>query len=1623
MTSGGKEGINLSLVYYNSISGTVSLPEGIAPKEGVTFTVIAANSKNKRETIVTIPSGKSSASYNIYIPDGYGYKVYYVMDPDIKYVDKGFYAGTETAVDEKEAATVDVNGGSVTDINLTIIAKRAISGTISLKGGEKAPQEGLAVRVTALGGDEQIVVIPYGKSSVTYTLNVIPNAAAEGYKVKFETTKNYGYVGYGYFTKDGSVRSEAKAEFVDVSRGDKDNINFELTRLRTIKGTVRLPEGASASRDVTVTIIASNSIDSADTVAYIPKGAKEASYTLSVPPNDDNDEYKVRYENWYDNSFADIGYYGSSETVRSADLAKGVNVRKENAGGINLTLIAKKTVSGKISLPYGTAPKGGLTVTVYAENNTDKQVSYVTIPEGKSSMDYSLSVPVGKGYRVGYEMSIKNDFVPWGYYGTYGTVFMPDNAYLMDVSTDIDGVDLSLIVKKTISGKVYLPEGTAPKGGIKVEIYAEDAGDTWVTIPEGESSAEYTMKVLPNLQGGGYKIKYVVSANYDLVGYGYYNKNGTVRNSKLAQPVDANYKDVENIDIELMRPRRITGKVSLPEGVAPSGGILINIAVFNETDGNSQIIMIPGGSSSASYSISLPPNDPGYEYIVRYENWSNNVYTTYGYYNSKETTNNMSQAQPVDVNEKDASNINMVLLRKAMVSGIIEVPENGIIPEAGLNVRIYVSNDVETYSTNVRIPYGAASVPYSVHVEAGSGYRLFYVLDSNDSFMEYGYYGDSGVYTDKMRAKVFSINDENISGFKLKLLEKRRISGKLILPAGAFGNENYFEVSISAENGFDTGAAKIFVPYGKTEVNYILSLPSGEGYILKYEILQKTKGLAAVGYYNTEGTVRNKNEAEVLDLREMDMANVDIPLIQDMTISGTIKIPQGAAPAGGIRVVVTATDESGNSSSDIVTVPEGESSADYYLNVPPNAYNSGYKVRYGVTSDEYATLGYYSENGTKVLSDEATLVDVSSTNAENINLMLIEKKIVSGIVSIPEGVAGKGGLSVTIIATSKLFGVDNTVIAFIPEGESMAPYTLRVSPNVEGADYILSYQVDNNAYINNGYYNEAGTVVDINMATPVDVSNGDYTNANISLIRSRKISGKVTLPEGETAPKGGLLVTVFAEKTDYTGYRVTKSVTIPEKQSSVNYILYVPESTSKVVGLNLQASTGNGTEDKADDNVLNTQVFVPVIDGSGNSQYKVGYSYTQDEQYFRSGFYSKNGTVPAIDMAGTVDVAKNDVQNVDFVLLKKNRTIKGTVKLPDGKTASGNIEVEITAENDALDFAPQKTVTISKGKASVEYEIAVPSLDNYRIKYTIKSTSDGCVTSGYYAKAGTVGKRELSTPINTSSGDVKEINLNLIPGMEIRGRVSLPAGRQVDRNDFWLWVSASNENYESSVYVRISKGSSSASYSLYVPEGSDYIVSYSILPLFGEYVEKGYHNTSVTTANKDSATKYNVTKNISGINLTLLPLERAISGTVSLPDGTASVGYTINVPANNRGNGYQLEYSVVSGNTGGIYNDKGYFSISGTSADKEQASIIDVSSRNSTGNSLTLLTYAMVPVNAIMLDKYQVTVQSGKTVNLKVKYLPENATNKTVKWTTSNSNVAEVSSEGVVKAKATELQL
>jgi len=57
------------------------------------------------------------------------------------------------------------------------------------------------------------------------------------------------------------------------------------------------------------------------------------------------------------------------------------------------TVSAKRIVSGKVSLPKGVAPEGGIKVEVIvALNNTKIESTTITIPEGESEATYSMYV-------------------------------------------------------------------------------------------------------------------------------------------------------------------------------------------------------------------------------------------------------------------------------------------------------------------------------------------------------------------------------------------------------------------------------------------------------------------------------------------------------------------------------------------------------------------------------------------------------------------------------------------------------------------------------------------------------------------------------------------------------------------------------------------------------------------------------------------------------------------------------------------------------------------------------------------------------------------------------------------------------------------------------------------------------------------------------------------------------------------------------------------------------------------------------------------------------------------------------------------------------------------------------
>jgi len=103
------------------------LPEGTAPKDGVTVTVWATYGSDKDSQTVTIPEGASSVEYVLYVPDGSGYTLYYETT-NVAYLSKGYYNENGTVKDSKAATPVDTVSKDAADKNITLIAKRIVSG-------------------------------------------------------------------------------------------------------------------------------------------------------------------------------------------------------------------------------------------------------------------------------------------------------------------------------------------------------------------------------------------------------------------------------------------------------------------------------------------------------------------------------------------------------------------------------------------------------------------------------------------------------------------------------------------------------------------------------------------------------------------------------------------------------------------------------------------------------------------------------------------------------------------------------------------------------------------------------------------------------------------------------------------------------------------------------------------------------------------------------------------------------------------------------------------------------------------------------------------------------------------------------------------------------------------------------------------------------------------------------------------------------------------------------------------------------------------------------------------------------------------------------------------------------
>ncbi|NCC05595.1 MAG: hypothetical protein EOM37_16505, partial [Proteobacteria bacterium] len=598
--SGGADhnGIDLTLLTVNTISGTVSLPSGRTATEDMPVSVYAQTEDYSVSVSTTayIPAGESEGKYALALPpDGSAsFRISYTYGGSEAYLQNGYYSlsGTQWQSDQ---ATLLSGGSDHNDIDLTLLTGNTISGAVTLPPGRTATED-MYVSVSAQTEDYSVSVattayIPAGESAGIYALALPPDGSAP-LRISYSYCCSEAYLQNGYYSLAGTQWQADQATFLSGGTDHKD-IDLTLQTGNTISGALSLPSGRTATEDMQVSVYAQTEdySVSVSTTAYIPAGKSEGVYTLKVPPSD-NASLLISYTYWGSEPYFPEGYYCTTDTTWQREFASLLPGGTDHSD-INLTLLIGNTISGTVFLPQDhAAPAGGFSITLLVTDATSLSgfSTGVLIQEGDSSASYEIHLPPASNdhfYIISY--LVGESYLQSGYYSTSGTTWQSDLATLVSGGMDHDDINLTLLIANTISGTVSLPpEHTAPEGGIYVTLdaYNQNASvggaTTSAFIEAGQSSGTYTFLVPPDNNSAWQVSYWYWEGNEAYLHQGYYSSSGTQWQAEQATLLQGGTNH-EKIDLTLLTGNTISGTISLPSGhTAPEGGMTVDVYAYDQ---------------------------------------------------------------------------------------------------------------------------------------------------------------------------------------------------------------------------------------------------------------------------------------------------------------------------------------------------------------------------------------------------------------------------------------------------------------------------------------------------------------------------------------------------------------------------------------------------------------------------------------------------------------------------------------------------------------------------------------------------------------------------------------------------------------------------------------------------------------------------------------------------------------------------------------------------------------------------------------------------------------------------------------------------------------------------------
>ncbi len=407
------------------------------------------------------------------------------------------------------------------------------------------------------------------------------------------------------------------------------------------------------------------------------------------------------------------------------------------------------------------------------------------------------------------------------------------------------------------------------------------------------------------------------------------------------------------------------------------------------------------------------------------------------------------------------------------------------------------------------------------------------------------------------------------------------------------------------------------------------------------------------------------------------------------TISGTIELPEGISETETTNITVQALLETGAGALDpalgnfktssTVTIHPGFLSASYNLIIPANSTGGGYKLGYKVFGPEgYLSDAWYSATAvgnTSMNFYDASLLDVSNSMPVTANMTLLPGAMITGTVSLPEGVIAPSDLYVNVRALTDMnsstgstedYGTDTLVL--IPEGSNSVQYALTVPATNSAMEYLVAYVFSYpSSFSEHGWYSanldSDSTTRERALASSVNVMNGNQSNINLTILGFRTISGTISLPIGMTEdedislnvkallePSTGVVDPWSPVPNGYEGFR---PVVIPTGSTSAPFRLIVPANAASSEG------------------------------------YRISYNLNGPlTSYFPIGWYAgpDNMTVDNFDLSERVNMNSSSISGIKLTLMELGTAptsnvpsqIVTSVQFTDSDTSAGKIGGDIT---------------------------------------------------------------------------------------------------------------------------------------------------------------------------------------------------------------------------------------------------------------------------------------------------------------------------------------------------------